>query len=208
MMLYPGVIPRVGKDPNLRTRLWRILWAGAALSLLLAAMPRPTATHAAPAADDATRADLFGMVARDPYYEYNSDPQKFPDAPNRAALERQAAELQEMGVRWVRMEFFADGEINWDRYDLFITDIAPRHGLKVLGLLNAGIVSYEGGTVDPSRFNDPADQDDGSNHYIRLAASGSCAPTIGTSIFGTAPRFAPCFLLRLRSSAEQSSCRT
>jgi Glycosyl hydrolase catalytic core len=168
MVLYAGVIPRVGKDPNLRTRLWRILWAGAALSLLLATVPRPPATHAAPAADDATRADLFGMVARDPYYEYNSDPQNFPNAPNRVALERQAAELQEMGVKWVRMEFFAEGEINWDRYDLFINDIAPRHGLKVLGLLNAGIVSYEGGTVDPSRFNDPADQDDGSNHYIRV----------------------------------------
>jgi hypothetical protein len=148
----------------------RLLAAAFALVLLigpagrLGAAPPAQAPQPAPAAN----ADLFGMVARDPYYEYNTDPVHFPNALNTVALERQAAEMEEMGVRWVRMEFFARADIDWARYDAFVYDIAPRHHLKILALLNAGIVSYEGAAVDPTRFNDPADQEDGSNHYIRV----------------------------------------
>ncbi len=52
--------------------------------------------------------ELFGMVMRDPFYEYNTDPVNFHEATNRVALERQVAELAAAGVKWVRMEFFAD----------------------------------------------------------------------------------------------------
>ena len=124
--------------------------------------------------------DLFGMVMRDPFYEYNTDPVNFPNALNRTALEQQANELESAGVKWVRMEFFADydgsvaaGDITWAKYDWFIRELAPKHGFKVLALLNVGMVSYEGKTVHTVAFNDPpdgagSDPNDGSNHFIRV----------------------------------------
>ncbi len=123
---------------------------------------------------------LFGMVARDPFYEFNTDPVHFPNAANRTALERQASELASAGVRWIRMEFFADydgsvkaGDINWDKYDWFINELAPRYNLKVLALLNVGMVAYQGQTVRTIAFNDPPDRggsdpEDGSNHFGRV----------------------------------------
>ena len=138
----------------------RLLAAAFALVVLITPAGRFGAPPPARAAQPApvTNADLFGMVARDPYYEYNTDPVHFPNALNTVALDRQAAEMEEMGVRWVRIEFFAKVDIDWARYDAFVYDIAPRHNLKILALLNAGVVSYEGAAVDPTRFNDPADQ--------------------------------------------------
>lgn len=124
--------------------------------------------------------DLFGMVIRDPFYEFNTDPVNYPMAPNKGALEQQAKELAVAGVRWIRMEFFADydgtvapGEINWTKYDWFIKEIAPKYGFKVLALLNVGLVSYKGATVRTVAFNDPADEagmdpTDGTNHFIRV----------------------------------------
>lgn len=122
------------------------------------------------------------MVIRDPFYEYNTDPVRYPNALNRAALEREAAELEAAGVKWVRMEFFADydgsvdrGEINWAKYDWFIQELAPKHGLKVMALLNVGMVSYEGKPVRTVAFNNPpdgagGDPYDGSNHFSRVFA--------------------------------------
>jgi hypothetical protein len=124
--------------------------------------------------------DIFGMVMRDPFYEFNSDPVNYPMETNKDALEEQARELSDAGVKWVRMEFFADydgtvpaGEINWSKYDYFINVLAPKYDLKVLALLNMGIVSYQGKTVRTVAFNDPADgggadPTDGSNHFIRV----------------------------------------
>ena len=64
------------------------------------------------------------MVIRDPFYEFNTNPVNYPMAPNKGALEQQAKELAAAGVRWIRMEFFADydgtvapGEINWSKYN-------------------------------------------------------------------------------------------
>jgi hypothetical protein len=140
--------------------------------------------------------DLFGMVIRDPFYEYNSDPAKYPNALNRTALEAQAADMEAAGVKWVRMEFFADydgsvarGEINWEKYDWFIKELAPKHGFRVLGLLNVGMVSYQGEPVRTIAFNDPpdsagSDPNDGSNHFSRVfaARSGAIAARYGTAI--------------------------
>ena len=124
--------------------------------------------------------ELFGMVARDPFYEYNTDPINYPNAPNKTALERQARALAGAGVRWIRMEFFADydgsvkaGEINWNKYDWFIKELAPKYGLKVLALLNVGMVAHDGQTLRALAFNDPpdgggSDPGDGSNHFIRV----------------------------------------
>jgi hypothetical protein len=128
----------------------------------------------------ASERELFGMVMRDPFYEFNTDRVNFPNATNRTALERQAAELAAAGVRWVRMEFFADydgsvkaGDINWEKYDWFIKECAPKYGLKVLALLNVGMVAHEGQTVRTLALNDPPDgggsnPGDGSNHFIRV----------------------------------------
>src|SRR5947209_7436572 len=41
--------------------------------------------------------DLFGMVMRDPFYEFNTDPVNFPNAANKTALEEQAKELASAG---------------------------------------------------------------------------------------------------------------
>ena len=153
--------------------LRRLLGTAPALLVVLGLLLAPAgqtpvaAASIAPFADG--RQDLFGMVARDPYYEFDTDPIHYPGALNRTALEREAAEMEAMGVRWVRMEFWADGDgFNWARYDAFINDIAPRHGLKILALLNAGIVNYQGASVNPAATNDPPDQNNGTNHYIRV----------------------------------------
>lgn len=136
------------------------------------------------------------MVMRDPFYEYNTDPVNYPNATNRTALERQAAELAAAGVRWVRMEFFADydgsvkaGDINWAKYDWFIKELAPKYGLKVLALLNVGMVAHEGQTVRTIAFNDPpdsggSDPTDGSNHFIRVfnGRAAAVAYRYGTAI--------------------------
>src|SRR3954464_11318124 len=87
--------------------------------------------QAAPTA--AQNQDLFGVVGRDPFYEWNTDHAKFPNATNKTALEQEAKELRNVGAKWVRMEFFADydgsvapGDINWNKYDYFINDLAPK----------------------------------------------------------------------------------
>ncbi|HST06001.1 MAG TPA: hypothetical protein VLQ48_14880 [Chloroflexia bacterium] len=141
-------------------------------------------------------ADLFGMVIRDPFYEFNTDPVNYPMAANKGALEQMAKELSAAGVRWIRMEFFADydgtvppGEINWSKYDWFISELAPKYGFKVLALLNVGLVSYKGATVRTVAFNDPpdeagADPTDGTNHFIRVFRdrAASVAAHYGTAI--------------------------
>ena len=147
-------------------------------------LPARSAAGVSPLANRTARtqaeSELFGMVIRDPFYEYNSDPVNFHEAPNRVALERQVIELAAAGVKWIRMEFFADydgtvkpGEINWSKYDWFIRELAPKYDLKVLALLNVGIVSHEGQTLRALSFNDPpdgggSDPGDGSNHFIRV----------------------------------------
>jgi hypothetical protein len=146
---------------------------------------------------DADR-ELFGLVVRDPFYEYNTDPENYPNAPNKAALERQAREIAGAGAKWIRMEFFADydgsvpaGEINWSKYDWFIRELAPKYDLKVLALLNVGMVAHDGRTLRPIAFNDPPDRggsdpDDGSNHFIRVftARAQQIAARYGTAIAG------------------------
>jgi len=143
-----------------------------------------SSSQVAQADSDRTRTpedrDLFGMVIRDPFYEYNTDTINFKNEPNKTALEAMAKELAGAGVKWVRMEFFADydgsvapGDINWQKYDWFINELAPKYGLKVLALLNVGMVAIDGQTLRPVLFNAPpdgagTDPADGSNHYMRV----------------------------------------
>lgn len=87
--------------------------------------------------------EQMGMVIRDPWYEFNTNPD-YPDAPNYAFQDTMGATLAEMGVRWVRLEFHIEGtdideaevERQVARNDYFINEVAPRHNLRVLGLLS------------------------------------------------------------------------
>ena len=89
-------------------------------------------------------ADFFGIVGRDPWYEWNTAPARHPNDVNRAVLEGMAAELAAAGAGWVRVELRAEhdernpggpGYIDWRKWDWFIRECAPKYGLKVLLLL-------------------------------------------------------------------------
>lgn len=124
-------------------------------------------------------ADFFGVVGRDPYYEWNTDRARFPDDVNRDTLEGMARELSRAGAGWIRIEIRAQhdsarqggpGYIDYRKWDWFIRECAPKYGLKVLLLLGTGIL--DDNRVDPAvsfaRINDAADRPDGTNGYIRL----------------------------------------
>jgi hypothetical protein len=86
--------------------------------------------------------ELMGMVIRDPWYDFGTSP-GLPDKPNYAAQDRMGAMLAQMGVRWVRLEFHIEGSnalAQVARNDYFIREVAPRHNIKVLGLLSFGLV--------------------------------------------------------------------
>lgn len=114
------------------------------------------------------------MVGRDPWYEFNTDPVNFPNALNQTFLDNMLAGISKGGATWVRVEFHAEygnrvgpGYIDWDKYDWFINTSAPAHNLKVLALLNSGIIADTDKTYSILRFNDPPDSPDGTNNYIR-----------------------------------------
>lgn len=84
--------------------------------------------------------DMMGMVIRDPWYDFGTYPGA-PDLPNYAAQDRMGAMLEQMGVRWVRIEFHIEASDAYSlthvmRNDYFINEVAPRHNLKILGLLS------------------------------------------------------------------------
>lgn len=123
--------------------------------------------------------DFFGMVGRDPWYDFNTDPLN-PGRPNLTMQENMAQQMSLLGVRWVRIEFHAEGRwdarggfINYGKYDAFINDIASRYGLKIMALMGADImVGVNASDVDLvyPHLNDPLDKSDGANTYIRFFA--------------------------------------
>jgi hypothetical protein len=146
------------------------------LAPVLADDPEPP--YMAPIVRNAN-ADFFGVVGRDPWFEWKTDPVNFPNEVNRAALEGMARDLAAAGAGWVRIEMRAEhdpgnltgpGYINYAKYDWFVRECAPKYGLKVLMLLGSGLLDDP--EVDPTvrflRINDPPDRPDGTNHYIRL----------------------------------------
>ncbi len=120
------------------------------------------------------RDGFFGMVGRDPVYEINSDPKRFPNEVNKGLLENMVKEMANVGVKWVRVEFFAEygdptgpGDMRYDKYDWYLTDLLRRYNMNVLGVLSWGIVRDTNYTYALNKLNDPADQSDGTNPYIR-----------------------------------------
>lgn len=106
-----------------------------------AAAPTQPKQQAVPVIDP----DLMGMVIRDPWFEFDTNP-AYPNQPNKAFQDRMGAVLAQAGVRWVRMDFRLAAPISEPvtstlvqneiaKNDYFINVVAPRHGFKVLGLL-------------------------------------------------------------------------
>ena len=106
-----------------------------------AAAPASFAAPAPAGAPGAANPDFMGMVIRDPYYDFGTNPQ-FPGQPNYASEDKMGEILAAAGVRWVRLDFLADpdGHVNFAKYDYFIGTVAPRHGFKVLGLLGVATI--------------------------------------------------------------------
>ena len=92
-----------------------------------------------------------GLVIRDPWYDWNTNP-AFPNQSNRAFQDRMGDLLADLGVKWVRFEFHVEGddvEGQIGRYDYFVNEVAPRHGIAVLALLGFGLVRNR----DPRELN-------------------------------------------------------
>ncbi|HET9224971.1 MAG TPA: hypothetical protein VFO07_20830 [Roseiflexaceae bacterium] len=120
-----------------------------------AAAPAPPG-EAPPQTVDGPRAsaldrEFMGMAIRDPWYEFNTNPD-FPNAANQAFLDEMGANLERAGVRWVRLEFHipynsnvaepCNSDCQWEiaKNDYFINEVAPRHNLKILALLGFGML--------------------------------------------------------------------
>ncbi|MHB8646255.1 MAG: glycosyl hydrolase [Thermomicrobiales bacterium] len=151
----------------------------AVLVLLFLLTLLPTAQTLAPASAASASAALvdpypdrdgfFGVVGRDPYYEWNTDTVHFNNDVNRTVQEMAAS-----GAKWVRIEFFAEygdpngsGRMPYEKYDWFLTDLCRRYNMNVLGLLSYGIVRDTNYTYILNKVNDPTDRPDGSNPFIR-----------------------------------------
>jgi hypothetical protein len=125
------------------------------------------------ARDPSNPRDFFGMVGRDPWYEFSTDPERYPNSLNRTFLETTMADKAELGVGWVRIEFHAEndqpvgpGWVDWSKHDWFINELAPKYGIKVLLLLGSGVLVDLDETYKFHRINDRPDSQ-GRNHYTR-----------------------------------------
>lgn len=134
-------------------------------------------------AEDTVQAppDFFGIVGRDPWYEFNTDPVHYPNQLNIGFLETMAQQMEFAGARWIRIEFHADakagvrgGYINYAKYDAFINQIAPKYHLKVLALVAADAVIAKNADDQDLYYphlNDQLDSPTGANPYIRFFAN-------------------------------------
>jgi hypothetical protein len=120
------------------------------------------------------RDGFFGVVGRDPYYEWNTDTVNFNNDVNKTVLENMVKEMAASGAKWIRIEFFAEygdptgpGRMPYEKYDWFLTDLVRRYNMNVLGVLSYGIVRDTNYTYILNKVNDPSDRGDGSNPFIR-----------------------------------------
>ena len=108
----------------------------------------PTAQTLAPASAALNdpypdRDGFFGVVGRDPYYEWNTDTARFNNDVNRTVLENIVKEMAASGAKWVRIEFLAEygdpfgpGRMPYEKYDWFLTDLVRRYNMNVPGVLS------------------------------------------------------------------------
>lgn len=103
--------------------------------------------------------NFWGMVVRDPVYEWGTHP-NFPNQANQPFIDSMLDTLQAMGAEWVRFEFHGVwddtdyGAINLAQADYFV-QAARKRGLKVLALIGTDILRgpqaqvrrFDGGTM-------------------------------------------------------------
>ncbi|HWQ15865.1 MAG TPA: hypothetical protein VNL77_23905 [Roseiflexaceae bacterium] len=168
----------------MRSARWWIalgLLLGAPLLPRASAAPREAhgASAAALAATPALDPELMGMVVRDPWFDWDTHP-AFAGGPNQAFQDRMGAVLASAGVRWVRLDFriaaplsptaelppdFVACEIA--KNDYFITQVAPRHGFKVLGLLSFDLIQgTDANLLDTGPFSVTSKYGFGVNLYM------------------------------------------
>src|SRR5215212_797185 len=139
------------------------------LVTITAALPASAASRmqaASAIAPGASNPDFMGMVIRDPWYDFGTNP-AFPNQPNQTFQDTMGATLAGMGVRWVRLDFHIvvpladvtldqtqaiDAEIA--KNDYFINEVAPRHNLKVLALLSFDLLQ----ATDAHALNSTVDE--------------------------------------------------
>jgi hypothetical protein len=121
----------------------------------------------------------MGMVIRDPWYDFNTNP-AYPGQPNYTFQDRMGAMLELAGVRWVRLDFHIAvplAGVNVDqtavisaeisKNDYFITQVAPRHKLKVLGLLTFDLLQgTDAHLLDTGPFTETSKFGGGVNKYM------------------------------------------
>ncbi|HEY1014347.1 MAG TPA: hypothetical protein VGE07_16660 [Herpetosiphonaceae bacterium] len=127
----------------------------AALAIFGPAIARQPDNQARPPATP----EFWGMVVRDPLYEWGTNPAA-PNDINRAFIDAMLDNLAAAGVRWTRFEFHASwdgsafGALNLAQADYFVAGARSR-GIKVLALLGtdllkgpqAQVARFDGGTV-------------------------------------------------------------
>ncbi|HET7035127.1 MAG TPA: glycosyl hydrolase, partial [Thermomicrobiaceae bacterium] len=140
----------------------RALFVSVLLSIATLLLPLlPSLTPRPAAARGSAPNDFYGIVGRDPWYEYNSDPVDYPNDVNQAFLENMADGMATMGAGWVRIEIHAEydvpngpGPIDFSKMDWYIQQLAPKYGLKVLLVLGAGTIGDLDKTYQFQHIND------------------------------------------------------
>ena len=138
-----------GKKNTMKQTL--LLAIALALALLIPLNAGLAASHTTPARAVANQ-DLLGMVIRDPWYDFGTNP-AIPEQPNTLFQDTMGATLAQIGAHWVRMDIHVASDTNVTgeiaKNDYFITQVAPRYGFKILVLLNFDLVQNQ----DPRQLN-------------------------------------------------------
>lgn len=123
--------------------------------------------------------DIMGLVIRDPWFDFDTNP-AFPGQPNKTFQDRMGAALAQMGARWVRLDFRIAAPLDADpplppdfiereiaKNDYFINEVAPRHGFQVLGLLSFDLIQgTDAHILNTGPFTETSIYGGGVNRYM------------------------------------------
>src|SRR4051812_5025405 len=151
------------------------------VAILMAALPAgaaPRAQAVPAAAPGASNPDFMGMVLRDPWYDFGTNP-ALPNQPNQAFQDTMGLTLSNMGVRWVRLDFhivvpLADVTVDQSqaidaeiaKNDYFINVVAPQYNLKVLALLSFDLLQATDAHTLNSTLSETSKFGGGVNKYM------------------------------------------
>jgi hypothetical protein len=151
------------------------------LLLLVTALPANAASRAQAAqaaAPGVSNPNFMGMVIRDPWYDFGTNP-AFPNQANQTFQDTMGTTLAQMGVRWVRLDFHIVvplADVNVDqtaaidaeiaKNDYFINVVAPRHNLKILALLSFDLLQATDAHILNSTVSETSRFGGGVNKYM------------------------------------------